>query len=49
MGKWLRWLEIIEAPDKYPEHYIPVPVNIREGIEFGLGDTIDLSVYQWSG
>ena len=21
----------------------------QEGIEFGLGDTIDLSVYQWSG
>ena len=21
----------------------------EEGIEFGLGDTIDLSIYQWSG
>ncbi len=39
----------ITIPIDRPGHSVQKKKLQLEGIEFGLGDTIDLSIYQWSG
>ena len=55
-GKYdLPWQRVIGSqgkitiPKDQPGHQLQKKKLQSEGIRFGLGDTIDLSIYQWSG
>jgi methylated-DNA-protein-cysteine methyltransferase-like protein len=51
----LPWQRVVGAqgkitiPKDQPGHRKQMKKLQSEGIQFGLGDTIDLSIYQWSG